>query len=99
MILSDEPGYYREGAFGIRCENLLLVEEPAPVAGGDPARRWLGFRNLTWVPFDTRLIDVTLFTPTERDWLNRYHAEVLTRIGPQVTPATLDWLRSACAPI
>ncbi|KFI28230.1 aminopeptidase P family protein [Paenirhodobacter enshiensis] len=99
MILSDEPGYYREGAFGIRCENLLLVEEPAPVAGGDPARRWLGFRNLTWVPFDTRLIDVTLFTPAERDWLNRYHAEVLTRIGPLVTPATLDWLRSACAPI
>lgn len=99
MILSDEPGYYREGDFGIRCENLLLVEEPDPVSGGDAARRWFGFRNLTWVPFDTRLIDVTLFTSEERGWLNTYHAEVLSRIGPHVGPATLEWLTRACAPI
>ena len=99
MILSDEPGYYREGAFGIRCENLLLVEDPAPLPGADSARAWLGFRTLTWVPFDRRLIDATLFSTPERDWLDAYHAEVLSRIGPHVGGQTLDWLKAACAPL
>ncbi|HEY0274919.1 MAG TPA: aminopeptidase family protein P, partial [Paenirhodobacter sp.] len=99
MILSDEPGYYREGAFGIRLENLVLIEDAPPLPCADPQRRMLAFRNLTWVPFDTRLIIVSLLSQAERDWLNAYHADVLARIGPHLRPATRDWLNTACAPI
>ncbi|MFC3061125.1 aminopeptidase P family protein [Paenirhodobacter populi] len=99
MILSDEPGYYREGAFGIRLENLVLTSEAPELPCADPQRRMLAFRNLTWVPFDTRLISVELLSRAERDWLNAYHAEVLARIGPHLRPATQDWLNTACAPV
>ncbi|WP_420344016.1 aminopeptidase P family protein [Paenirhodobacter sp.] len=97
MILSDEPGYYREGAFGIRLENLVLVEPALPL--GDMQRRMLCLRNLTWVPFDTRLVIPALLSEEERGWLNTYHAEVRTRIGPLVGPEALAWLDRACAPI
>lgn len=96
MILSNEPGYYREGAFGIRIENLVLVEA-APALGDN--RDQLAFRTLTWAPIDRRLIDATMLSPAERDWINAYHAEVLARIGGAVTPATRDWLQAACAPL
>jgi Xaa-Pro aminopeptidase len=99
MILSNEPGYYREGAFGIRIENLILVEEAAAVAGGDPHRKLLGFETLTWVPFDRRLIDTTLLSQAERDWIDAYHAEVLSRIGPRVEGFPKDWLTGACKPL
>lgn len=96
MILSNEPGYYREGAFGIRIENLVLVEA-APALGDN--RDQLAFRTLTWAPIDRRLIDATMLAPAERDWLNAYHAEVLARVGDAVSPATRDWLQAACAPV
>lgn len=96
MILSNEPGYYREGQFGIRIENLILTEEAAP-KGDD--RYQLSFATLTWVPIDRRLIDAGLLSPDERDWLNSYHAEVLSRIAPLVSDAARAWLESACAPI
>ncbi|KEO51298.1 aminopeptidase P family protein [Thioclava pacifica] len=96
MILSNEPGYYREGQFGIRIENLILTEEAAPK--GDN-RDQLSFATLTWVPIDRRLIDETLLGPDERDWLNAYHAEVQTRIAPLVSDAAKAWLERACAPI
>lgn len=96
MILSNEPGYYREGAFGIRLENLIVVE-PAPDLGDNRAQ--LAFETLTWVPFDRRLVLVAELAPGDRDWLNAYHAGVLERLGKRVSPATLDWLRAACAPI
>ena len=96
MILSNEPGYYREGAFGIRIENLVLVEA-APALGDN--RDQLAFRTLTWAPIDRRLIDATMLSPAERDWLNAYHAEVLARVGDAVSPATRDWLQAACAPV
>ncbi len=99
MILSDEPGYYREGAFGIRLENLLLVEQPPALPGADTQRDMLAFQNLTWVPFDTRLVQVDLLSQAERSWLNGYHAQVLALIGPHVGPATREWLHTACAPI
>src|SRR5690606_3942501 len=73
MILSNEPGYYREGAFGIRTENLLLVEEAPPLAGADPHRRMLAMRTLTFVPIDRRLIDTALLSGDERQWLDSYH--------------------------
>jgi Xaa-Pro aminopeptidase len=98
MILSNEPGYYREGAFGIRIENLVVVAEAAPVAGGDD-RAMLGFDTLTWAPIDRRLIRADMLAPWERDWVNGYHAQVLARIAPLVAGDTRGWLTRACAPI
>jgi Xaa-Pro aminopeptidase len=96
MILSNEPGYYREGAFGIRLENLIVVET-APALGDNRAQ--LSFETLTYVPFDRRLILRDELSPAERRWLDRYHADVLERLGSRVSGATLDWLRDACAPL
>ena len=98
MILSNEPGYYREGAFGIRIENLVLVREAAALPGADD-RSMLEFQTLTWVPIDRRLIVPELLSTAERDWLNAYHAEVLRRVGPQVSDPARHWLTEACAPI
>jgi Xaa-Pro aminopeptidase len=99
MILSNEPGYYREGAFGIRIENLI-VAEPAPgLDGGDPEREMLCWRTLTYAPIDRRLIDANMLTGAERAWLNSYHDEVRARIGPNVTDAARSWLDAACAPL
>ncbi len=98
MILSNEPGYYREGAFGIRIENLIVVCEAAPVPGGDD-RKMMDFETLTWVPMDRRLIDLALLAGPEREWVDRYHAQVLALIGPRVEGAVQDWLVAACAPL
>ncbi|MCE5974593.1 aminopeptidase P family protein [Sinirhodobacter sp. WL0062] len=98
MILSNEPGYYREGAFGIRIENLVLVEDAPALPGGD-VRAMLAMRTLTWVPINRRLIDLGLLSDAERAWLDAYHAEVWRRVGPHVSEAARDWLRAACAPL
>ncbi len=98
MILSNEPGFYREGRFGIRIENLIAVE-PAPRLDGQTVAEMLRFETLTHVPIDTRLVVPALLTEAETDWLNAYHAEVLARVGPQVEGAAAAWLRLACAPI
>ncbi|MGB3176578.1 MAG: aminopeptidase P family protein [Albidovulum sp.] len=99
MILSNEPGYYREGAFGIRIENLVLVDDAPSLPGGDDHRKMLMFRDLTYVPIDRRLIDVPLLTEAERAWLNAYHAEVAERIGPRVSEPAREWLSAATAPV
>jgi Xaa-Pro aminopeptidase len=96
MILSNEPGYYREGAFGIRLENLIVVQE-APALGDN--RPQMSFETLTFVPFDRRLILGDELSPGERRWLDAYHAEVLEKLAPRVAGATLDWLKGTCAPI
>jgi Xaa-Pro aminopeptidase len=96
MILSNEPGYYREGAFGIRLENLIVVQE-APALGDNRAQ--LSFETLTFVPFDRRLIVTALLAPGERDWLDAYHAEVLRMIGPRLSPEAFAWATAACAPL
>jgi Xaa-Pro aminopeptidase len=97
MILSNEPGYYKEGAYGIRLENLIVVTDAQKIAGGDIAMH--GFETLTLAPFDRRLVDVDLLTAEERDWLDAYHARVLAEIGPMVDGETLRWLEKACAPL
>lgn len=97
MILSVEPGYYREGAFGIRTENLVVVRPPAVPENGE--REMLGFETLTLAPIDRRLIDPGLLEPAERDWLNLYHARVLAALTPALDAATARWLAAACAPI
>ncbi|WP_140986628.1 aminopeptidase P family protein [Asticcacaulis tiandongensis] len=95
MIVSNEPGYYRENAFGIRIENLQYVTEPD--TGGE--RPMLGFKNLTWAPIDRNLIDVTLLSPAERAYMDAYHAEVLRLTGPLVRPEVRDWLAVVCQPL
>lgn len=101
MIVSNEPGYYREGAFGIRIENLIYVVE-AP-EGADPHRKMLGFETLTFAPIDRRLIVTEKLSVAETDWLNAYHAEVLARVTPMLQAggysATAAWLEAACAPL
>nr|WP_300983879.1 aminopeptidase P family protein [Roseicyclus sp.] len=98
MILSNEPGYYREGAFGIRIENLIVVTPAPALPGGDP-REMLCFETLTWAPIDRRLVVAEMLAPWERDWLNAYHAGVVDKIGPALDAPTREWLSRACAPI
>jgi Xaa-Pro aminopeptidase len=97
MIISNEPGYYKEGAYGIRIENLILVSEPERPKGGD--REMMGFETLTLVPIDRRLIVTDLLAPDEVRWLDTYHARVAEVIGPQVDAATLRWLEAATKPL
>ncbi len=97
MILSNEPGYYREGAFGIRIENLVVVREAAP--GTDPARKMLEFETLSHTPIDRRLIVTDMLDRDERAWLNAYHRQTLVRIAPACPPEVARWLERACAPI
>ena len=98
MILSNEPGYYRDGAFGIRIENLVVVTEAERPKGGDD-REMLCFETLTFVPIDRRLVVAEMLSRGERDWLNAYHAEVRAKVGPLVSEAARGWLEKACAPI
>ncbi|GLK67961.1 aminopeptidase P family protein [Hansschlegelia plantiphila] len=96
MILSNEPGYYREGHYGIRIETLVLVERRA-IPGAE--REMYGFETLTLAPIDKRGIEPALLDRQERAWLDRYHARVLAEVGPLVDEATRIWLESACAPL
>ncbi|CAN5769316.1 aminopeptidase P family protein [soil metagenome] len=97
MILSNEPGYYKEGAYGIRIENLQYVTEAAPIPGGE--RPMLGFTTLTLAPIDRRLIEVDLLTPDERAQMDDYHARVLAVVGPRVPADVRAWMEEACAPL
>jgi Xaa-Pro aminopeptidase len=95
MILSNEPGFYRTGEYGIRIENLILVTEPEALAGGD--RPMMGFETLTLAPIDKRLIDPALLAPDERAWLDDYHARVFTELAATLDDETRDWLKDATA--
>ncbi|MBQ1912679.1 MAG: aminopeptidase P family protein [Bacteroidales bacterium] len=95
MIVSDEPGIYREGMHGIRHENLLLVRS----VGSNEFGSWLGFETLTLCHIDTSCLDVSLLTADERAWLNAYNARVFTTLGPRLSPAEAEWLRSKTLPI
>ncbi|MGI9407407.1 MAG: aminopeptidase P family protein [Hyphomicrobiaceae bacterium] len=93
MILSNEPGYYREDAFGIRIENLVLVTEPEPVDGGE--RDMMAFETLSFVPLDKTLIDPAALSDAELAWVNAYHAEVREKIAPELDGDALTWLEAA----
>ena len=97
MILSDEPGYYREGAFGIRIENLLAVTPAEVPEGGE--RKMLGFETLTLCPIDTRPVAPDLLDAQEIAWLDAYHARVADALAPEVPEGVRDWLVRACAPL
>ncbi|MFK8250253.1 aminopeptidase P family protein [Ancylobacter terrae] len=97
MILSNEPGYYKTGAYGIRLENLeLVVERPAPAGAEKPI---LGFSSLTLAPFDRRLIERSLLTVEEVDWIDSYHARVRHELLPLLDDDTQGWLAAATRPL
>ncbi len=96
LILSNEPGYYAPGAYGIRLENLLLVQ-PADLPEAN--KPFLRFETLTLAPFDRRLIERDLLTAEETAWLDSYHARVADEIGKRLDPAARAWLVAACAAV
>ena len=97
MILSNEPGYYKTAAYGIRIENLLLViAAPEPAGAEKPVNT---FETLTLAPIDRRLIDIRLLTAKERNWIDSYHARVQEVLGPLLDAATRKWLDAACRPL
>lgn len=97
MVISNEPGYYKDGAYGMRCENLVLVTQVGEVA--DTGKKMLGFEPITLTPFDLRLVDRDLLNETELAWLNNYHQKVLGTIGPLLEGKELEWLQNATRPI
>ena len=96
MILSNEPGYYKTGAYGIRIENLLLVEERT-IEGAEG--EYMGFETLTLAPIERRLVELSLLTEAERAWWNDYHARVRDVVAPQLTGTALAWLEEQCRPL
>jgi Xaa-Pro aminopeptidase len=98
MILSNEPGYYRPGSFGIRIENLIFVTDLQPIDGGDLPM--MGFETLTWCPIDRRLVVKALLTEEEHQWLDAYHATVREKLAPLISDAdVLSWLEQATQPL
>jgi Xaa-Pro aminopeptidase len=96
MVLSNEPGYYLPDRYGIRLENLLLVQPAALMGAGKP---FLRFETLTLAPFDRRLIEPTLLDADERAWLDGYHARVVAEVGPLLDAPDRWWLAESCEPI
>ncbi len=96
MICSNEPGYYKRDAYGIRIENLVLIEARA-IAGAE--HDMLGFETLTFAPIDRAMIAVEMLTPVERAWLDAYHGQVRARIGKDLAGEARAWLDAACAPL
>ncbi|HEY3950891.1 aminopeptidase P family protein [Phenylobacterium sp.] len=97
MIVSNEPGYYKEGGYGIRIENLQYVTAAAPIPGGE--RPMLGFEQLTLAPIDRRLVAKALMSGEDIAQLDAYHARVLAEIGPKAPAEVAAWLKDACAPL
>lgn len=97
MIVSNEPGYYKDGEYGIRIENLQYVTPATDIAGGE--RPMMGFETLTLAPINRDLIDLDLLTRAERNYVNAYHTRVLKEIGPQFDGEILEWLEKACTPL
>jgi len=96
MILSNEPGYYKEGEYGIRIENLIVVEERI-IPGGD--RTIYGFETITWCPYERALIDRSLLDQGEIAWIDAYHAKVWNKLAPLVEGEAKAWLEKACLPL
>ena len=96
MILSNEPGYYKAGEYGIRIENLVLVV-PVDVPGAE--KEVLGFETLTFAPIERRLIKKDMLSAEEIAWVDSYHAEVIEKIGPQLDDDHRNWLVAACRPL
>jgi Xaa-Pro aminopeptidase len=94
-ILSNEPGIYREGEYGIRIENLILCQKKKQTTFGS----FLGFETLTLCPIDKKLINKEILTSDELEWLNKYHETVLEKLSPYLMDDVLEWLKVQCSPI
>ncbi|TAL00199.1 MAG: aminopeptidase P family protein [Rhodospirillaceae bacterium] len=97
MLISNEPGYYKTGAYGIRIENLVIVREAAVPSGGE--KPLYEFETITLAPIDRAMIEPSLLTTTERAWLDAYHARVRDTLSPLVDAPTGIWLEQATAPL
>ncbi len=93
MIVSNEPGFYKSGEFGIRIENLIVVTQATPLPGGE--REMMAFETITMAPINLDLVKVELLTNQERDWLNAYHIDVRKKIGPHIPGDIKDWFEEA----
>ncbi len=93
MLVTNEPGYYKEGAFGIRCENVMLVVEMPEADNFE--KEMLSFTTLTKVPFDRNLIEINMLSEQEKEWLNKYHKDVYATLSPLLDKATAEWLKEA----
>ena len=97
MVLSNEPGYYKDGCYGIRCENLVVIREyQADTDDGPPM---MAFEALTLAPFDQRLLEASLLTKGEADWIDRYHEQVFRELSPRLEEPDVEWLRQATRPL
>lgn len=96
MIVTDEPGVYIKGKFGCRIENMLLV---VPAEKGVQGENFFHFETLTLCPYDKSIIDVSMLTEAEKQWIDTYHQQVFECLSPHLDDAERDWLRQACAPI
>jgi Xaa-Pro aminopeptidase len=90
MIISNEPGYYKQGNYGIRIENLLAVVVDKGIAGAK--LETYSFETLTLVPIDLSCLELPLLTFQEREWINDYHFNVMSKVGPLLDTKTRDWL-------
>jgi Xaa-Pro aminopeptidase len=100
MTLSNEPGYYADGKFGVRIENIVLVKKVTPPNNfGD--KGYLGFEHVTMCPIHKKLVDTSLITKEEREWLDKYHEEVYEKVSPLLTndQRALEWLKRECSPL
>ncbi|KAK3119031.1 hypothetical protein QOZ80_9BG0712620 [Eleusine coracana subsp. coracana] len=98
MTVTDEPGYYEDGSFGIRLENVLICKEAnAKFNFGD--KGYLAFEHITWAPYQAKLIDTKLLTPAEIEWVNTYHADCRRILEPLLNEQENEWLRKATQPI
>lgn len=95
MLTSNEPGFYKDGHYGIRIENLVLCMEGPETDYG----KFLEFETMTLFPIDLALIDAALLDRSEKDWLNRYHEKVFENLSPYLTPEEVDWLERKCRPV
>uniref|UniRef100_A0A2N9EFK7 Xaa-Pro aminopeptidase n=1 Tax=Fagus sylvatica TaxID=28930 RepID=A0A2N9EFK7_FAGSY len=98
MTVTDEPGYYEDGSFGIRLENVLIVKEAGTKFNfGD--KGYLSFEHITWAPYQTKLIDVSHLTPDEIGWLNSYHSKCRDILAPYLNGSESAWLKKATEPV
>ncbi|XP_010943163.1 aminopeptidase P1 [Elaeis guineensis] len=98
MTVTDEPGYYEDGNFGIRLENVLIVKE-ASTKFNFGEKGYLAFEHITWAPYQKKLMDLTLLMPEEIEWVNSYHAECRKVLAPYLNEQEMEWLKKATEPI
>ncbi|KAG0580931.1 hypothetical protein M758_4G214000 [Ceratodon purpureus] len=98
MTVTDEPGYYEDGNFGVRIENVLIVKEAqAKHNFGD--KGYLAFEHITWVPYQTKLMDLSLMSEVEKDWVDDYHSVCREKVSPLLSGPELEWLHRATEPL